>query len=297
MKKILSIVWLLCVGIWWLALASEISGELNPNIEQGLEVDLACSPSSVSNGSVNQENCQITCDSGYDLDEDQCVRSRSSGGGWWWATREKDYCPNGDTSGSFYDGRCISNTTGWTGTISSSNNDDGGSIGVCLDQEYQAAYTFALQYSITTMPTCLTANMDGLLIRAHAAKMISNYAMNVLKQEPNTDKVCTFNDMDEQPLEMQTYAQIACQLGLMGLETDGVTPSTSFNPTDYLDKAQFATILSRLLYGEQYNGNTTCWYCDHVAALQDAGVITVITDLFDPLKRAFAMIMLMRTQQ
>ena len=83
----------------------------------------------------------------------------------------------------------------------------------------------------------------------------------------------------------------------MGLETDGITPSAEFNPTDNVDKAQFATILSRLLYGEENNGNTSCWYCDHVSALQDAGVITVVSDLFDPLKRAFAMIMLMRTQE
>lgn len=147
------------------------------------------------------------------------------------------------------------------------------------------------------MPTCIDANMDGFLIRSHAAKMMTNYAMNVLKKEPNTSKVCTFDDMNDQSLEMQTYAILACQLGLMGLETDGITPTKSFNPTNNVDKAQFATILSRLLYGEEFNGNTTCWYCDHVAKLQEEGVIKIVTDLFDPLKRAFAMIMLMRTQQ
>lgn len=168
---------------------------------------------------------------------------------------------------------------------------------MCADPEYRLAYLFSIKYNITTMPSCIDANMDGLLIRAHAAKMMTNYAINVLGKTPDNSKVCDFSDGADQSEEMQKYIETACKLGLMGLETDGVTPAAEFNPNDYLDKAQFATILSRLLYGDENNGNTTCWYCDHVAALQDAGVITVTTDLFNPLKRAFAMIMLMRTQK
>jgi len=57
------------------------------------------------------------------------------------------------------------------------------------------AYQFAYTYQITTMPDCLSANMDGSLIRSHAAKMMSNYAMNVLDKEPDTEKVCEFDDM------------------------------------------------------------------------------------------------------
>jgi hypothetical protein len=121
--------------------------------------------------------------------------------------------------------------------------------------------------------------------------------MNVLNMEPDTDKVCSFDDMQEQSQEMQWYAIIACQLGLMWLETDGMTPASSFNPNQPVDKAQFATMMSRMLYGEQYNGNTTCRYCDHVDVLVDTRVITVTTDLFEPFRRAYAMIMLMRTAQ
>jgi hypothetical protein len=127
--------------------------------------------------------------------------------------------------------------------------------------------------------------------------MISNYAINVLGKTPDQTKVCVFDDMANETEEMQSFAVIACQLGLMGLEADGVTPAQSFNPTQYLNKAHFATILSRLLFGTQYDGNFDCRYCDHVDKMVDDGVITIVTDLFDPLKRAFAMIMLMRTQQ
>lgn len=42
------------------------------------------------------------------------------------------------------------------------------------------AYLFAFKYHITTMPSCEDANMDGFLTREQAAKIMSNYAINVL---------------------------------------------------------------------------------------------------------------------
>lgn len=138
--------------------------------------------------------------------------------------------------------------------------------------------------------------MDGFLLRSHAAKFISNYAIKVLGHKPDNSKVCNFSDMSDESTEMQQYAITACRLGIMGLEFEGVTPLQKFIPNDYVDKAQFATILDRLINGRAHDGNAACWYCDHVSALHDAGVITVVTDLLVPLKRAYAMIMLMRTR-
>lgn len=168
---------------------------------------------------------------------------------------------------------------------------------ICIDAEYQAAYEFSLKYNITTMPSCIDANMDGLLRRDEAAKMMSNYAMHVLGKTPDNSKACDFSDMADESNEMQQYAIAACRLGIMGLEFDGVNPAKEFDPNGLVDKAQFATILDRLINDRTHDGNAACWYCDHVSALQDNGVITVTTDLFDPLKRAFAMIMLMRTNK
>jgi len=50
----------------------------------------------------------------------------------------------------------------------------------CYYDEYNQAYKFAFLNNITTMPSCIDANMDGYLIRAHAAKMISNFLLNEL---------------------------------------------------------------------------------------------------------------------
>ena len=54
------------------------------------------------------------------------------------------------------------------------------------DQELIGAYNYAYNVGITTMPTIDQANMNGKLIRGHMAKMMSNYAIEILNLVPNT---------------------------------------------------------------------------------------------------------------
>ncbi len=130
----------------------------------------------------------------------------------------------------------------------------------------------------------MAADMDGLLIRSNAAKMITNFVMNVMDRKPDTTKQCAFTDMANQSAEMQKYAVLACQLGLMGLNGDG-SVAERFDPTNLVTKVQFVTILSRLIYSEKNNSTEECRYCKHVEAMQTKKVITVTTDLMEPLKR------------
>jgi hypothetical protein len=71
------------------------------------------------------------------------------------------------------------------------------------NQELIGAYNYAYNVGITTMPTIEQANMDGKLIRAHMAKMMSNYATEVLNLVPNTGTNCTFDDVATQSNEIQ----------------------------------------------------------------------------------------------
>ncbi len=88
--------------------------------------------------------------------------------------------------------------------------------------------------------------MTGILIRSNLAKMMSEYAIKILGQTPDTTRKCVFTDMNNQTAEFQNYAITACQLGLMGLKTDG-TPATKFDPNDQVNRAIFGTTLSRAL--------------------------------------------------
>jgi hypothetical protein len=98
------------------------------------------------------------------------------------------------------------------------------------------------------MSTIQTADMEGKLLRAHMAKMMVNYAIKVLNITPNTGLACSFTDIAKQTAEMQGYVKLACQLGLMG---QGIT---GFDPNGEVTRAQFGTVLSRALYGNEYNG-------------------------------------------
>ncbi len=67
------------------------------------------------------------------------------------------------------------------------------------------------------------------------------FTIQVIGIYPDTDKAgCdSFDDVADLNEEMKFYTKTACQLDLMGLESDGKTPKKSFDPEDYVDRAQF----------------------------------------------------------
>lgn len=146
------------------------------------------------------------------------------------------------------------------------------------------------------MPSCEKAMLDGTLIRMHAAKMLVNFALSH-GLAPDMDRTCTYSDIANLDMEMQWYIIQACQMWIMWVKWDGM-PDTMFNPMMELDKAQLATILSRMIYGPTYNTDASdpMWYAQHVQAVKDVGVLTVTTDLLQPIKRGRAILMLMRAQ-
>jgi hypothetical protein len=65
----------------------------------------------------------------------------------------------------------------------------------------------------------------------------------------------------------------------MGLLADGETVKNHFNPNDYVTRAEFGTVLSRLLYGKTYDVANTLGinrYIKHLQALKDHGIMTKI---------------------
>ena len=68
-------------------------------------VDNECVPI-CPNGAINPPECDI-CPDWQTLINGQCVTDTPPPwGGWEWTILEMDYCPDGDFSGSFYDGKC-----------------------------------------------------------------------------------------------------------------------------------------------------------------------------------------------
>jgi hypothetical protein len=142
------------------------------------------------------------------------------------------------------------------------------------------------------MPTYEAANMYGNITRAELAKMLSNWAMNVIGNTPDESAVCEFSDIDSVKGDLHDFIIKSCQLGLMGQNM----PENKFRPYDNISRAEFGTALSRALWGEENNGGTP-YYAKHLNALKDAGIMTQISNA-ESMKevRGYVMLMLMRSE-
>lgn len=81
--------------------------------------------------------------------------------------------------------------------------------------EVTESFSFAYSMGITSQCPIESANLPGLVLRKHAAKMIAQFAINVLGKKIDATKQCNFIDIKNDSTELQRYMKIACQLGIM----------------------------------------------------------------------------------
>ncbi len=156
-----------------------------------------------------------------------------------------------------------------------------------LTRELNNAYEFAFRAGITTMKSAENANMEWTLNRIAMAKMLSQYAINVLGKKPDTSRTPNFWDVaDSLDKDYDNGVTLAYQLGIMGIWID------EFRPYDEVPRAEFVTALSRLLYGlADWTDN---YYSTHMAKLQKEWIITNTDPNLLEL-RGYVMLMLMRS--
>lgn len=119
-------------------------------------------------------------------------------------------------------------------------------------QERNNAYQRAYKLWITTISPIQEANLEWVLYRKIAAKMISEFAIKVVWLSPDETRICEFTDISKEDPELQYYMKLSCQLWIMGLDYYG-NPDTIFNPNYYVTRDQFVTILSRTFFRGKYN--------------------------------------------
>ena len=153
--------------------------------------------------------------------------------------------------------------------------------------EFHNAYNFAFKNGITTMLNIQEADMEGPLTRIAMAKMLSQYAINVLKKTPDTTKTISFPDVSaELDAEYNNGVTLAYQLWIMWINIE------NFRPDDLVTRAEFVTALSRMLFGLADGENL--YYETHMQKLLDENIITVDNPNMHEL-RGYVMIMLMRS--
>jgi len=162
---------------------------------------------------------------------------------------------------------------------------------ICIWMDYSSelrqAYNWAYQSEITTQSSIEKANMWWKITREEMAKMISNYAINILWKSPDTTKNCLFSDSNINP-DLVKFVTESCQLWLMWQWI------TSFKPKDFVTRAEFWTVLSRALWWDKYGWWNT-YYENHLKALQSEWIMKKIDVPMDNEIRWYVMLMLMRS--
>ncbi|MDR0608396.1 MAG: S-layer homology domain-containing protein [Candidatus Peribacteria bacterium] len=128
---------------------------------------------------------------------------------------------------------------------------------------YQEAYNYAYDVRVTTQSPIDNAGLYRDITRAEAAKMISNRAENVLGREA-TSSVPTYSDIAS--LRTSDLYDAIIKAGELGLMNGA---NGKFRPYDTLTRGEFATIVSRALWGNKYEGGNP-YYVNHLNALSIA---------------------------
>lgn len=137
-------------------------------------------------------------------------------------------------------------------------------------QELEQAHLYAYSIGITDVASIYDVGIYNTFTRAQLAHMISVFATTVLGRESNTEIDCNFSDIDDQDSDNTQAIINACQLGLMGINTQWI-----FNPDGLVARSDFATTLSRTLWGDLHDGSNPV-YLWHLQALQEAGIMNNI---------------------
>ena len=168
-----------------------------------------------------------------------------------------------------------------------------------VTEEVLTAYQWSYKNEVTTLAPVERAMPEGYVYRWHMAKMVVNYALNVLWWElpEETPEECSRSDdaSDWESNEIKNYARMSCELGIMWIEMD------NFEPTRYVTRAQFGTILSRLLWWDTYNqeqSQTTKYYERHLNTLKEKWIITQIENPEERIElREWVWVMLRRSDE
>jgi len=141
-------------------------------------------------------------------------------------------------------------------------------------QEMFDAYNRAINNWITTINDINKAKLNTNITRGELAKMMVIFMSWVLQKEPIITGSTVYKDVNKKKLwDLTDYIQLAYQYQIMWINTNG-TPMENFNPNKPVSRWEFATILSRVLYGDMYNQNWKNYYEKHIKALNNANIFS-----------------------
>jgi len=136
------------------------------------------------------------------------------------------------------------------------------------------AYNWAINKWITTIDDVSKVEFNKKITRAELAKMMVVFMSWTFQKEPLLTWEVNYKDVDSEKLgDLAWYIQLAYQYQIMGIKADWA-PTEKFNPDKTVTRAEFVTVLSRVLFGNTYNQGWVKYYEKHIEALENANILS-----------------------
>ena len=140
-------------------------------------------------------------------------------------------------------------------------------------EEFKKALSFLRSYEMTMFDS-----VDGFapkrnLSREEAAKIFSNFAINVLCRKPDMSLSVKYSDIENANPTLKPYITLAYQLGVMKGSGMG---DGEFRPFDAISKAEVNAVLIRMIlksYLDEKQSENKMWYSEYNKVATDLGII------------------------
>ena len=144
---------------------------------------------------------------------------------------------------------------------------------IVTSEEFKKALSFLRSYEMTMFD-----NVEGFdpyrnLSREEAAKIFSNFAINVLCRKPDMNLSVKYSDVENADPSLKPYITLAYQLGVMKGSGMG---DGEFRPFDAISKAEVNAVLIRMIlksYLDENKSENKVWYSEYNKVATDLGII------------------------
>ena len=140
-------------------------------------------------------------------------------------------------------------------------------------EEFKKALSFLRSYEMTMFDSVDSFAPYRNLSREEAAKIFSNFAINVLCRKPDMSLSVRYSDVENANPTLKPYITLAYQLGVMKGSGMG---DGEFRPFDAISKAEVNAVLIRMIlksYLDENKSENKVWYAEYNKVATDLGII------------------------
>ena len=144
---------------------------------------------------------------------------------------------------------------------------------IITDEEFKKAMSFLRSYEMTMFDSVDGYDPYRNLSREEAAKIFSNFAINVLCRKPDLNLKVNYSDVENANPTLKPYITLAYQLGVM--KGSGMGDGL-FRPFDKVTKAEVNAVLIRMIlksYLDESQSESKTWYDEYNKVATDLGII------------------------